>query len=431
MFTVEERNRVRARLLVAAQADPHVPAAAITGSTAIDTDDAWSDIDLAFAVDDVAAALERWTVRLYREFAALHHWDLPVGPTVYRVFLLPDCLEVDIAFTPVADFAPRGPSWRMAFGDDVTPRPSAASSRQFDQLAGLAWHHLLHARICIERGKPWQAEWLIGGTREQVLTLACLRFGHTTSYAKGTDGLAVKFGASRLWYVTDMDSTCDHDDAGRHGWMTRRLAAALGSAVALATSLIAWTGPPAQAAQTETVNDIATISYAPNSYVIGNAYPGWTDVIQGPGQFASGPGNPNGAYYRWGYLYGPAFDSCAWIADGQSTATAPASDMCGTPQQIDTPHFVATYTDGTVSPGAGDGSPTTWIGGAGCDTAYGNVEPWRVPATPGSPLALVPTHPLLWRYVSADGAWVMVRDTTPTVGGPNWYFVPRGCIALD
>lgn len=178
---------MRARLLVAAQADPHVPAAAITGSTAIDTDDAWSDIDLAFAVDDVAAALERWTARLYGEFAALHHWDLPVGPTVYRVFLLPDCLEVDIAFTPVADFAPRGPSWRMVFGDDVAPRPSAASSRQFDQLAGLAWHHLLHARICIERGKPWQAEWLIGGTREQVLALACLRFGHTTSYAKGTD----------------------------------------------------------------------------------------------------------------------------------------------------------------------------------------------------------------------------------------------------
>src|SRR6185312_7791168 len=63
----------------------------------------------------------------------------------------------------------------------------------------------------------------------------------------------------------------------------------------------------------ETVTSITTISYAPNSYVIGNAYPGWTDIVQGAGQESSGPGNPNGADYRWGYLFGEHFDRCAWI----------------------------------------------------------------------------------------------------------------------
>jgi hypothetical protein len=29
------------------------------------------------------------------EFGALHHWDLPWGSTVFRVFLLPGCLEVE------------------------------------------------------------------------------------------------------------------------------------------------------------------------------------------------------------------------------------------------------------------------------------------------------------------------------------------------
>ena len=48
------------------------------------------------------------------------------------------------------------------------------------------------------------------------------------------------------------------------------------------------------------VDRINTISYAPNSYVIGNAYPDWTDLIQGGPQFARGPGNVNGASYRWG-----------------------------------------------------------------------------------------------------------------------------------
>ncbi len=52
---------------------------------------------------------------------------------------------------------------------------------------GLAWHHVLHARMCIERCKPWQAEWLISGIREHVLALACLRLGHPTRFAKGAD----------------------------------------------------------------------------------------------------------------------------------------------------------------------------------------------------------------------------------------------------
>jgi hypothetical protein len=59
-----------------------------------------------------------------------------------------------------------------------TDRPGA-SSRE-NELLGLAWDHVLHARICIERGKPWQAEWLIAGVREYVLGLACLRLGHPT-----------------------------------------------------------------------------------------------------------------------------------------------------------------------------------------------------------------------------------------------------------
>src|SRR5438445_13578564 len=58
---------------------------------------------------------------------------------------------------------------------------------------------------------------------------------------------------------------------------------------------------------------ITTISYAPNSFVIGNAYGGWTDIVQGPAQFSSGPGNENGASYRWGYIYGENFDHCAWV----------------------------------------------------------------------------------------------------------------------
>jgi len=54
---------------------------------------------------------------------------------------------------------------------------------------GLSWHHTLHARVCIERDRPWQAEYWISGLRDHALTLACLRLGLPAAYAKGADAV--------------------------------------------------------------------------------------------------------------------------------------------------------------------------------------------------------------------------------------------------
>ena len=52
----------------------------------------------------------------------LHHWDLRSGPTVYRVFLLPGGLELDVAVTPAAEFGAHGPKFRLLFGESVSAR---------------------------------------------------------------------------------------------------------------------------------------------------------------------------------------------------------------------------------------------------------------------------------------------------------------------
>jgi predicted nucleotidyltransferase len=194
MFAVEDRERVLQLLLELAEDDRAVAAAAITGSLATGQGDRWSDVDLALAIrGQLGTALDRWTMRLYQELGALHHWDLESGPSVYRVFLLPDWLEVDIAFTPEADFGPRGPTWRTVFGSSGPP--AAVPRPKGDFLAGLAWHHALHARVCIERGRRWQAEYWISGVRDQVLALAALRLGHPASYAKGAHLLPAEVAA--------------------------------------------------------------------------------------------------------------------------------------------------------------------------------------------------------------------------------------------
>lgn len=56
-------------------------------------------------------------------------------------------------------------------------------------LIGLSWHHVLHARTCIERHDPWQAEYWISAVRDHTLALACHRLGHPASHAEGVHEL--------------------------------------------------------------------------------------------------------------------------------------------------------------------------------------------------------------------------------------------------
>ncbi|MFE2180423.1 hypothetical protein [Streptomyces sp. NPDC059455] len=188
MFTIEDRNRLRDQLLAEAELDDAVVGIAFTGSHAVGADDRWSDTDIVLAVrGDITPVLNRWTRWLHEELGAQHHCDLPAGTRTIRVFLLPSWLEIDMTFAPEAEFGPRGPQWRTVFGQAQPLEPFPDPDP--DTLAGLLWHHALHARISLERGRLWQAEHWISAMRDHVITLACLRLGHPATYAKGAHRL--------------------------------------------------------------------------------------------------------------------------------------------------------------------------------------------------------------------------------------------------
>jgi hypothetical protein len=186
VFTEQERSAVRDRLVARAQGDPDIVAAAFTGSHTTGAEDAWSDVDLVLGLRATSATdvADGWTTWLYGELGALHHWDLPTGDQrIVRVTLLPNWLELDVTFAPGGTFGARGPEWQLIFGEDRHlahfPKPDA------NTIAGLGWHHLLHAYVAIERARWWQAEHWISATRNQILTSAALRLGLPSSYARG------------------------------------------------------------------------------------------------------------------------------------------------------------------------------------------------------------------------------------------------------
>lgn len=147
----------------------------IVGSLAVTGGDRFSDLDLTFSVADgvpVAAVLDDWTRRIDEELSATQLFDLPAGSRIYRVFLLPGCLQMDVSFAPAADF------------DGPLPGPPDA-----DELFGYGVHHALRARFSIERGRLWLAEYWVSAARDYALSLACVRLGLPARHGRGFDDL--------------------------------------------------------------------------------------------------------------------------------------------------------------------------------------------------------------------------------------------------
>jgi hypothetical protein len=190
MFSINDRNLVRDHVLKLAESDSRVVAGAIVGSLALSDGDRWSDLDLTFSVADdysILDVLEDWTINIIEKFNATRLFDLPSGTSIYRVFLLPGCLQFDLSFTPASSFGASGPKFKLLFGNSIEkPYPQLPAAQT---LFGYAVHHALRARFCIERGRYWQAEYWISETRNYALHLACLRHNLSPYQGRGFDDL--------------------------------------------------------------------------------------------------------------------------------------------------------------------------------------------------------------------------------------------------
>jgi hypothetical protein len=202
VFTVKQRDALRARMLQLAEEDERVVAGAAVGSLAVGSGDRFSDLDLTFGIAEgvpVANVLDDWTRTLAKELEAVQLADLEAGPTIYRVFLLPDALQFDLSMTPAAEFRPAGPKFQLLFGETapeepvVRSRPPGGLFIPTPSVAGdiFGWGviYALHARSCIERGRVWQAEHYVDAVRDHALSLACLNRGLPAVQARGYDEL--------------------------------------------------------------------------------------------------------------------------------------------------------------------------------------------------------------------------------------------------
>src|SRR5262245_8218129 len=224
-------------MLRLAAEDERVVAGAAVGSLAVGGGDRFSDLDLTFGITgSVPAVLDDWTRTLTEQLNAVRLADLEVGPTIYRVFLLPDALQFDLSMTPAVDFRPAGPRFQLLFGETAAEEPDGCGRTPgglfiptpavAEEILGWGVIYALHARACIERGRVWQAEHYVGAVRDHALSLACLDRGLPAVQARGYDDLSpeilARFGDT-------------HVESGEPDGLRRALAASVLSLIDVAT----------------------------------------------------------------------------------------------------------------------------------------------------------------------------------------------------
>jgi len=190
MYTEAYRNDLRDALIEKAGLDQRLVGVALTGSSSTGSEDRWSDIDLAFGVASDQShdqVISDWTQYMRKEHGAVAKVDVVSRATVYRVFLLANTLQVDIAFAPEHEFGAVAPTFRLVSG--TARKQPQSDPPDVNRLIGMAWLYGLHARSSIARDRPWQAEYRISALRDHVVMLACVRHQVPSQQGRGADML--------------------------------------------------------------------------------------------------------------------------------------------------------------------------------------------------------------------------------------------------
>ncbi len=192
MFDVDAREQLRVRLVRAARSDERVHGAALLGSAARGETDRWSDLDLALRVGpeaDLEAVADAWTALVGETEVVVDHLDVRASGALYRVLLLGSTLQVDLSFWPHDQPLAAGAPVDVLFGEMPVAPARPAASDEATRAVRMGWLYALHARSALQRGRDWQALWMLDSIRDVVIELCCRRFELPAREGRGVDRL--------------------------------------------------------------------------------------------------------------------------------------------------------------------------------------------------------------------------------------------------
>ena len=189
-YSIEDRKAIQDFLIEKARSDPRISDAALVGSESVGKNDRWSDIDLTFGVSeniDLKELMTDWSAVLEKKFQTEQLFDLVYEQSVYRVFMTPECLQIDLSFTPTSYFGAITENFKLIFGKE-----KERAIKKLPEVRTIYGYFVLYAlktRTALERGRYWQALGFLNAGREQLLKLACSKYDLNPFDGRGYDDL--------------------------------------------------------------------------------------------------------------------------------------------------------------------------------------------------------------------------------------------------
>lgn len=194
MYPKKTRIEVQKQIIDFAKSDSNIIDCAIVGSESVGNDDKWSDVDLTFGYEndaDVNQILRDWSKMMLEVFDANKLFDLSYKESLYRVFLLPNALQVDLSFTPSEHFGAITDNFKLIFGNQR--KREFKSLPEINSIAGYTILFALKTRTSTEREKYWQAEYYLSKCRENIMILKCLKENLNSFDGRSFDELPPRF----------------------------------------------------------------------------------------------------------------------------------------------------------------------------------------------------------------------------------------------
>jgi hypothetical protein len=210
LYTPEDRSEALKQLLDAAESDSSIGAGIIVGSGAYGFLDEYSDIDLSFVVTSPEVlhdVFDQWRSIVPNLFPVFEHTESIRGDhSLLHVYMLDNCLEVDIGFICFNVLAGKRKHWKVAFDriggveEKLADTWESLQDSHKERLESCytsrikaIWHYIQHCAVAIKRNRLWQAVSDIEDMRMQAVTLHAFCNGLDPGRYHDVDGMENEF----------------------------------------------------------------------------------------------------------------------------------------------------------------------------------------------------------------------------------------------
>lgn len=206
MYTVDEREDIKNRLISLFRRLPGIAGVILVGSGAEGFKDEYSDVDFCIVTEAPVEALleimKKCSAAIHSEFPVMKFQEMPERQL--QIYFLQSFLEIDIGYVELSKLEAVRKRWKVCFDhtgqldrimqeswDRIRKYHGKKTNVDVDQIYrdyyNTIWHSIQHAVTSIKRGQLWRSSYEINYIRDAAIELRGYKLSLETKCFRSVD----------------------------------------------------------------------------------------------------------------------------------------------------------------------------------------------------------------------------------------------------